>query len=86
MASREEPVLVIGATGQQGGAATRELLRRRWSVHALVRNADTPGAQVLRDAGARLVIGKLDDVASLRAAMSAAHGVFLVLTMMRDPA
>jgi uncharacterized protein YbjT (DUF2867 family) len=85
MSSREGPVLVIGATGQQGSATARELLQRGWTVHALVRDPDKPGAQLLREAGARLVTGDLDDSASLRSAMSAAHGVFLVLTMMTGP-
>ncbi len=85
MANRTGPVLVIGATGQQGGAAARALLERGWTVHALVRNAGKPAAQSLRGAGATLVTGDLDDPASLRAAMSAVHGVFLVLTMMTGP-
>lgn len=79
------PVLVIGATGQQGGAAARELLARGWTVHALVRDPDSPAADALRRAGARLVTGDLDDLESLRAAMSGVHGVFLVLTMMTGP-
>ncbi len=85
MADRAGPVLVIGATGQQGGAAARALLERGWTVHALVRDADTPAAQSLREAGVSLVTGDLDDPASLRAAMRAVHGVFLVLTMMTGP-
>lgn len=85
MASPTGPVLVIGATGQQGGAAARELLDRGRAVHALVRDAGAPGARSLRAAGATLVPGDLDDPASLRAAMSSADGVFLVLTMMTGP-
>jgi len=69
-------VLVIGATGQQGSATVHALLERGWTVHALVRDAATPGARSLSAAGARLVTGDLDDSGSLRAAMSAAHGVF----------
>jgi uncharacterized protein YbjT (DUF2867 family) len=79
------PVLVIGATGQQGGAAVYELLERGRTVHALVRDPDRPGARLLREAGAELVTGDLDDPSSLRAAMSSVHGVFLVLTMMTGP-
>ncbi len=85
MASRTGPVLVIGATGQQGGAAARAQLQRGWTVHALVRDTSTPGARLLRQAGARLVPGDLDDPAALRAAISAVHSVFLVLTMMTGP-
>lgn len=76
------PVLVIGATGQQGGAVARALLARGRVVHALVRDANRPAARELHEAGARLVAGDLDDPASLRAAMSDVEAVFLVLTMM----
>jgi uncharacterized protein YbjT (DUF2867 family) len=79
------PVLVVGATGQQGGAAARALLGRGWTVHALVRDADTAAATALRESGAILAVGNLDDPASLRAAMKGVHGVFLVLTMMVGP-
>ena len=82
MADQDGPVLVIGATGQQGGATARALLARGWPVHALVRNADSPAAVGLSGAGAKLVTGDLDDPASLRAAMAGMHGVFLVLNMM----
>ncbi len=85
MAGGTGPVLVIGATGQQGGAAARALLRRGRAVHALVRDASAPGARLLRQAGARVVPGDLDDPASLRAAISAVRGVLLVLTMMTGP-
>jgi uncharacterized protein YbjT (DUF2867 family) len=79
------PVLVIGATGQQGGAAAHALLERGWSVRALVRDAGKPAARLLRDAGASLVTGDLDDPGSVRAAMRSVHGVFLALTMMTGP-
>lgn len=54
MACGEGPMLVIGATGQQGGAAARALLSRGWAVRALVRNPGKPAARQLRDAGAVL--------------------------------
>jgi tetratricopeptide (TPR) repeat protein len=50
-----------------------------------VRDPDSPGAQALREAGATVVTGDLDDPASLRTAMKGVHGVFLVLTMMTGP-
>ena len=85
MADHKETVLVIGVTGQQGGATARHLLERGRTVRALVRDPDAPAARALRRAGADLVVGDLDDPASLRAAMGGAHGVFLVLTMMVGP-
>lgn len=85
MAGRNGPVLVIGATGQQGGAAARQLLERGQAVRALVRDPDSPAASALRRAGATLVTGDLDDPGSVRSAMEGARGVFLVLTMMAGP-
>lgn len=85
MATANGPVLVIGATGQQGGAAARELLDRGREVRALVRDPESPAAGALRRAGASLATGDLDDPDSLRAAMTGVSGVFLVLTMMVGP-
>ncbi|MEO3856668.1 NmrA/HSCARG family protein [Acrocarpospora sp. B8E8] len=78
-------MLVIGASGQQGGATARQLLERGWAVHALVRAPDSPAARALGAAGAELVVGDLDDAASLRKAMDGVRAVFLVLTMMVGP-
>lgn len=85
MADHQGPVLVIGATGRQGGAAARNLLGRGRTVRALVRDPGTPAAKALRETGAELLAGDLDDPASLRTAMEGARGVFLVLTMMAGP-
>jgi uncharacterized protein YbjT (DUF2867 family) len=85
MTDPQAPVLVIGATGQQGGATARHLLERDQPVRALVRDPDSPAATALHQAGASLVTGDLDDPASLRTAMDGVHGVFLVLTMMAGP-
>jgi len=85
MRNQKGPVLVIGATGQQGGATARHLLERGRTVYAMVRNPDSPAAKALQGAGASLVVGDLDDPASLRTAMEGMHGVFLVLTMMAGP-
>jgi uncharacterized protein YbjT (DUF2867 family) len=85
MADRTAPVLVIGATGQQGGATARHLLGAGWPVHALVRDPTSAAAQRLRTAGAELVVGDLDDADSLHAAVEGVYGVFLALTMMVGP-
>ena len=70
-------ILVIGATGQQGGAVAKHLLdRRQFAVRALTRNPESEAAQRLRRRGAEVVQGDLDDRASLRAAMKGAYGVF----------
>ncbi|GLQ09391.1 NmrA family transcriptional regulator [Devosia yakushimensis] len=72
------PILVSGATGKQGGATARALLLAGATVHALVRNPDTDAARKIEDLGARLVIGDLDDAASILAACSGVYGVFSV--------
>jgi uncharacterized protein YbjT (DUF2867 family) len=70
-------ILVVGATGAQGGGVARALLARgRYDVRALTRKADSPAAQALRDLGAEVVQGDLDDPASLTAALAGCHGAF----------
>ncbi|MFQ5617154.1 MAG: NmrA/HSCARG family protein [Anaerolineales bacterium] len=76
MSNDSKIILVTGATGQQGGATARHLLRRGWPVRALTRNPDSPAAQALADAGAEIVQGDLDDRASLDRALDGAYGVF----------
>jgi uncharacterized protein YbjT (DUF2867 family) len=71
-------VLVTGATGQQGGAVARELLKRGHKVKAMTRNPDGEAAQVLAGLGATLVQGDFDDVASLDRALEGVWGVFAV--------
>ncbi|QIS14856.1 NmrA/HSCARG family protein [Nocardia arthritidis] len=82
MAGEKGTVLVIGATGQQGGAAARQLLEHGWPVDAFVRDPESPSAMALRAAGARLVVGDLDDAAALRSALAGAYGLFLMLSPM----
>jgi uncharacterized protein YbjT (DUF2867 family) len=69
-------ILVTGATGHQGGAAARHLIADGWNVRALVRDAEKPEALALTDAGAELILGDLDDPASIEAAVWEAHGVY----------
>lgn len=70
-------VLVIGATGAQGGSVARHLLAGgRFRVRALTRRPQGDEARTLAALGAEVVAGDLDDRASLRAAMRGAHGLF----------
>jgi uncharacterized protein YbjT (DUF2867 family) len=69
-------VLVLGATGRQGGATTRQLLHAGWRVRALVRDPDRADVHALRQAGVEIVQGDYDDRPSLDAAMKGIHGVF----------
>jgi uncharacterized protein YbjT (DUF2867 family) len=80
MSEDKQPILVFGATGQQGGSVAWALLAAGWPVRALVRDPASSKAVALRDAGVELVHGDLGDPASVRAAMAGAHGVFSVQT------
>ncbi len=74
----ERPILVTGATGQQGGATARHLLAAGRRVRALVRDPGSDRAVALQAAGAELVRGDQTDRASLSAATAGVGGVFSV--------
>lgn len=80
MSYTEKRLLVLGATGQQGGAVARHVLARGWNVRALVRNLSKDLAQELKRQGVELVQGDLNHPASLRNAMEGVYGVFSVQT------
>ncbi len=71
-------VLVLGATGQQGGAVADALRASGWPVRALVRAPGGEKAQRLSAGGVEVFRGDLDDTNSIRAAMAGVHGVFSV--------
>ncbi|WP_207480741.1 NmrA/HSCARG family protein [Arenibaculum pallidiluteum] len=82
MSVQDGVVLVLGATGQQGGSVAAALAAEGWRVRALVRD---PASAKVRALAATLapnrievVPGDLGDAASLRAAMKGAYGVFSV--------
>ncbi|MDX1524311.1 MAG: NmrA/HSCARG family protein [Anaerolineae bacterium] len=76
MINNNKLILVTGATGQQGGATARHLLNKGWAVRGLTRNPNSPAAQALAGAGAKVVQGDLDDRPSLDAALAGVYGVF----------
>ncbi|MDQ1079772.1 NmrA/HSCARG family protein [Pseudoroseomonas cervicalis] len=78
MSDSKRPILVFGATGQQGGSVAAALLKAGWPVRAFVRDARSPRAAALRQAGAALAEGDLADPGSIRAALQDVHGVFSV--------
>ncbi len=72
-------ILVTGATGHQGGAVARHLLRDgELRVRALTRDPAKPTARALGEQGAEVVKGDLDDRATVEAAIDGASGVFSV--------
>ena len=68
MAIDQRTILVTGATGQQGGSLARILLQKKHKVYALTRSTQSPAAQDLKNKGAFLVKGNLDDPDSLKQA------------------
>ena len=72
-------ILVIGATGAQGGSVARHLLRAgSYSVRCLTRRPHSTAAREIADLGGELVEGDLSDPASLRAALRGCDGAFCV--------
>lgn len=73
-------VLVTGATGQQGGAVTRALLEKGHGVRAMVRDTGSDNAVALAAMGVDLVVGDMDDAASIAAAAEGVDAMFAVTT------
>ena len=68
---------MTGATGAQGGSVARALIaENKFSVRVLTRNALSDKAIALRNAGAEIVVGDLEDIFSLQRAMKGCYGVF----------
>jgi uncharacterized protein YbjT (DUF2867 family) len=78
MDKQGKSILVTGATGQQGGATARHLLKDGWRVRAVTRDANSDKAQALAALGAELVEADFDDRASLDRALAGVYGVFSV--------
>ncbi len=76
--NEKKKVLVFGATGNVGGAAARELLRRGWQVRAVSRNPQNDKAQALQALGAEVVPGDMEDPASLTAVFQGMTRIFSV--------
>lgn len=77
-----QTLLILGATGQQGGATINALLadKRGREIKALVRDPASKSAQGLGRRGVTLVKGDLDDAASVERAMQGVYGVYSVQT------
>jgi uncharacterized protein YbjT (DUF2867 family) len=73
-------ILVVGATGQQGGSVARALLRKGFNVRAFTRSTQSEKALALAALGAELVPGDLTDPVSLAEGLKGADGVFGVTT------
>jgi uncharacterized protein YbjT (DUF2867 family) len=73
-------VLVVGATGNQGGAVVDHLLEsdHDFAVSGLTRDASSDAALALEDRGVTMAEGDLDDPETLREPVREADAVFAV--------
>lgn len=78
--SKSFEVLVTGATGQQGGAVARRLLKEGHCVRAFTRKPDSPAAKELERLGVELAMGNFDDLASIKRAAEGVDAVFAMAT------
>jgi uncharacterized protein YbjT (DUF2867 family) len=74
----ERAIVVTGATGKQGGAVARELVRRGFRVRAITRDPSKPAAMALGELGVDVLRGDLDNPESLRFPLESAYGVYSV--------
>jgi uncharacterized protein YbjT (DUF2867 family) len=79
--SHKQVIVVIGATGAQGGGLVRAIQADRDGAllaRAVTRRPDSDKARALAALGAEVVAADADDPSSLDAAFAGAHGAFLV--------
>ena len=76
MRKSDRIILVVGATGNQGGAVVRHLNQHGWKLRALTRDATRPAAKDLKAMGVEVYEGDPMDLESLKQAMSGVYGVF----------
>ena len=85
MARRQQQIIVVtGATGHQGGAVVRHLLRDGWSVRAVTRTPQSTKAQEVAALGATVMQGDMNNPESLRPIFAGAYGVYSVQTPYLD--
>src|SRR5215469_7793925 len=70
-------ILVVGATGMQGGGVARQLLKSgTFKVRCMTRRPESEPARLLQQQGAEVVQADLDDPASLKRAVHNCTAVF----------
>jgi len=80
----QKTILVTGATGNQGGAVARRLIKDGWRVRALSRDPYKPASKALSELGIEVIRGDLSDKPSLEAALRGVYGIVAVLTPFED--
>ncbi|WP_292975383.1 NmrA family NAD(P)-binding protein [Mycobacterium sp.] len=77
MTTKDGTLLVTGAAGRTGGYATKLLLERGHRVRALVHRSDDRAAR-LRNGGAEVVVGELQDIDAVREAAEGVDAAYFV--------
>jgi len=75
--NNQSALLITGAAGKTGGYAARRLLERGHRVRVLVHRFDDRAAQ-LRDGGAEVVVGDLNDIDDVRGAVEGVRAAYFV--------
>src|SRR6202521_5379047 len=78
--AQELTVVVIGSTGNQGGAVARGLLERGHKVRAVTRDPNSSQAKSLANAGATLGAASLEDTVAITKALQEATSLFAMTT------
>jgi len=78
MDKKNNIILVTGATGNQGGAVARHLLKNGYKIRVMTRKPQDDKAGVFKALGAEVVKGDLDDAKSLELALEGAWGAYAV--------
>jgi uncharacterized protein YbjT (DUF2867 family) len=78
MTDQNKTILVMGATGKQGGSVLRHLTGKGFKLRAMTRKPDGDAARALAAQGVEVLTGDFDDARSLGRALEGAWGVFAV--------
>jgi uncharacterized protein YbjT (DUF2867 family) len=78
MEKGKNTILVTGATGKQGGAVARYLLKNNYRVKIMTRKPAGEAAAILKSLGAEVIAGDYDEAKSLERALDGIWGVFAV--------
>jgi uncharacterized protein YbjT (DUF2867 family) len=77
----KKTIVVVGATGAQGGGLLRAILNdpdHEFNVRAITRDVSTDKAKALAKLGAEVVAADVDDIESLKKAFQGAYAAFCV--------
>jgi uncharacterized protein YbjT (DUF2867 family) len=79
--STKKVIVVFGATGAQGGGLAKAILSdpgSEFAVRAVTRDIHSDNAMELASMGAEVVAGNVDDMESIKQALSGAYGAYFV--------